>query len=116
VVAHTDFSGLFDYSKNVRKDNLTPAYSPVSDRRRLTALVKVHWARRVQAPMSLITGVIIWVPGLFLGGSLAIISSCRRTVNMKTFSTFSYTPYLSFELKTGSKLSFLPSNGTSARR
>jgi hypothetical protein len=37
--------------KNVRKDNPTPAFSPVSDRRRLTALVEVHWARRVQAPM-----------------------------------------------------------------
>jgi hypothetical protein len=40
----------------VRKDNPTPAYSPVSDRRRLTALVEVHWARRVQAPMSQISG------------------------------------------------------------
>jgi hypothetical protein len=39
----------------VRKDNPTPAYSPVSDRRRLTALVEVHWARRVQAPMSQIS-------------------------------------------------------------
>jgi hypothetical protein len=29
--------------KDVRKDNPTPAYSPVSDRRRLTALVEVHW-------------------------------------------------------------------------
>jgi hypothetical protein len=37
--------------KNVRKDNPTPAYSPVSDRRYLTALVEVCWARRVQAPM-----------------------------------------------------------------
>jgi hypothetical protein len=37
--------------KHVRKDNPTPAYSPVSDRRRLTALVEVHWARRVQTPM-----------------------------------------------------------------
>jgi hypothetical protein len=34
----------------------TPAYSPVSDRRHLTALVQVHWARRVQAPMSQISG------------------------------------------------------------
>jgi hypothetical protein len=42
--------------KNVRKGNLTPAYSPVSDRRRLTALVEVHWARRVQAPMPQISG------------------------------------------------------------
>jgi hypothetical protein len=31
--------GWFDYSNNVRKDNLTPADSPVSDRRRLTALL-----------------------------------------------------------------------------
>jgi hypothetical protein len=31
--------------KNVRKYNPTPAYSPVSDRRRLTALVEVHWAK-----------------------------------------------------------------------
>jgi hypothetical protein len=37
--------------KNMRKNNPTPAYSPVSDRRRLTALVEVHWARRAQAPM-----------------------------------------------------------------
>jgi hypothetical protein len=37
--------------KNVRKGNPTPAYSPVSDRRHLTALVEVHWARRVLAPM-----------------------------------------------------------------
>jgi hypothetical protein len=44
------------FKKNVRKDNPTPAYSPVSDRRRLTALVEVHWARRVQAPMPQISG------------------------------------------------------------
>jgi hypothetical protein len=37
--------------KTVRKDNPTPAFSPVSDRRRLTARVEVHWAQRVQAPM-----------------------------------------------------------------
>jgi hypothetical protein len=37
--------------ENERMDNPTPTYSPVSDRRRLTALVEVHWARRVQAPM-----------------------------------------------------------------
>jgi hypothetical protein len=55
-VAHTGFSGLFDYSKNVRKDNPTPAYSPVSGWRRLTALVEVNWARRVQAPMPQISG------------------------------------------------------------
>jgi hypothetical protein len=42
--------------KNVRKDNPTPAYSPVSDRSRLTALVEVNWARRVQAPMPQISG------------------------------------------------------------
>jgi hypothetical protein len=48
--------GWFDDSKNVRKGNPTPAYSPVSDRRRLTALVEVHWARRVQAPMPQISG------------------------------------------------------------
>jgi hypothetical protein len=40
----------------MRKDDPTPAYSPVSDRRRLTALVEVHWARRVQAPMPQISG------------------------------------------------------------
>jgi hypothetical protein len=40
---------------NVRKDNLTPAYWPVSDRRRLTAH-EVHWALRVQAPMPHISG------------------------------------------------------------
>jgi hypothetical protein len=42
--------------KNVRKDNPTPAYSPVSDRRRPTALVEVHWARRMQASMPQISG------------------------------------------------------------
>jgi hypothetical protein len=42
--------------QNVRKDNPTPAYSPVSDRRRLTALVEVNWARRAQAPMPQISG------------------------------------------------------------
>jgi hypothetical protein len=42
--------------KNVRKDNPTPAYSPVSDRRRLTALIEVHRAQRVQAPMPQISG------------------------------------------------------------
>jgi hypothetical protein len=44
------------FKKNVRKDNPTPAYSLVSDRGRLTALVEVHWARRVQAPMPQISG------------------------------------------------------------
>jgi hypothetical protein len=48
--------GWFDYSKNVGLDNPTPAYSPVSDRRRLTALVEVPWARRVQAPMPQMSG------------------------------------------------------------
>jgi hypothetical protein len=43
--------------KRARKDNPTPAYSPLSDRRRLTALVQVHWARRVQAPMPQISGL-----------------------------------------------------------
>jgi hypothetical protein len=46
----------FDYSKNVRKGNPNPAYSPVSDRRQLMALVEVHWARRVQAPTPQISG------------------------------------------------------------
>jgi hypothetical protein len=40
----------------LRKDDPTPAYSPVSDRRRLTALVEIHLARRVQAPMPQISG------------------------------------------------------------
>jgi hypothetical protein len=40
----------------MKKDNPTPAYSPVSDRKRLTALVEVRWARRVQAPMPQISG------------------------------------------------------------
>jgi hypothetical protein len=48
--------GWFDYSKILRKDHPTPAYSPVSDRRRLTELVEVPWARRVQAPMPQISG------------------------------------------------------------
>jgi hypothetical protein len=41
---------------NVRKDNPTPAYSPVSDRRRRTALVEVYLARRAQAPIPRIRG------------------------------------------------------------
>jgi hypothetical protein len=45
-----------DLKKKVRQDDPTPAYSTVSDRRRLTALVEVHWARRVQAPMPQISG------------------------------------------------------------
>jgi hypothetical protein len=40
----------------MRKDNRTPAYSPVSDRRRLTALVEVHWARIEQASMPQFSG------------------------------------------------------------
>jgi hypothetical protein len=36
----------------MRKGNPTLAYSPVSDRRRLTALEEVHRERRVQAPES----------------------------------------------------------------
>jgi hypothetical protein len=50
------FPGLVRLFKNIRKGNPTMAYSPVSDRRRLTALVEVHWARRVQAPMPQISG------------------------------------------------------------
>jgi hypothetical protein len=42
--------------KHVREGNPTPAYAPVSGRRRLTALVEVHWARRVQALMPKISG------------------------------------------------------------
>jgi hypothetical protein len=42
--------------KNVRKDDPTPAFSPVSSQKRLTALVEVHWARRVQAPMPQASG------------------------------------------------------------
>jgi hypothetical protein len=57
---HTSLGGFLwadsIIKKNMRKDNPTPAYSPVSDRRRLTALVEVHWARRVQAPMPQISG------------------------------------------------------------
>jgi hypothetical protein len=44
------------FKKKMRKDDPTPAYSPVSDLRRLTALVEVHWARREQAPMPQISG------------------------------------------------------------
>jgi hypothetical protein len=42
--------------KKMRMDDPTPAYSPLGDRRRLTALVEFHWARRVQAPMPQISG------------------------------------------------------------
>jgi hypothetical protein len=42
--------------KKMRKANQTSAYSPVSDRRRLTELIEVHWARRVQAPVPQISG------------------------------------------------------------
>jgi hypothetical protein len=41
---------------NVRKDDPSQAYSPVSDRGILTALVDVHWTQRVQAPMPQISG------------------------------------------------------------
>jgi hypothetical protein len=41
---------------NERKNDPTPVYLPVSDRRRLTALVEVHWARKVQAPRPQISG------------------------------------------------------------
>jgi hypothetical protein len=44
------------FKKNVRKGDPTPVNSPVNDRRRLTAHVEVHWARRVQAPMPKISG------------------------------------------------------------
>jgi hypothetical protein len=40
----------------VRKDDPILAYSPVSDRRRLTVLVDVYWARRVQASIPQISG------------------------------------------------------------
>jgi hypothetical protein len=42
--------------KHARKGDPTPACSPVSDRRRLTALVEAHRARRVQAPIPQISG------------------------------------------------------------
>jgi hypothetical protein len=42
--------------KKCEEERSNSAYSPLSDRRRLTALVEVHWARRVQAPMSQISG------------------------------------------------------------
>jgi hypothetical protein len=50
------FSGLTEFAdsriqKIMRKCDPTPAYLPLSDRRRLTALVEVHWTRRVQVPM-----------------------------------------------------------------
>jgi hypothetical protein len=62
--------------KNVRKDNPTLAYSPVSDRRRLTALVEVHWARRVQAPMPQISG-----PHLQKNH---IIETCKEKVSFRS--------------------------------
>jgi hypothetical protein len=48
--------GWFDYSTIVMKGNPTPAYSPVSDRRRLTALFEVQLVRRVQTPTPRISG------------------------------------------------------------
>jgi hypothetical protein len=39
------------YSRTVKKGDPIPAYSPVSLQRRLTALVEIDWARRVQEPM-----------------------------------------------------------------
>jgi hypothetical protein len=50
------FLGRFDYSKKCEEDNPTPAYSPVSDQWRLTALVEVNWAWRVQAPLPQVSG------------------------------------------------------------
>jgi hypothetical protein len=52
----TGFPGLVRIFKNVRKDDPTPAYSPVSDGRCLTALAEVLWTQRVQAPMPQISG------------------------------------------------------------
>jgi hypothetical protein len=52
------------------------------------------------------------VQGVWLEG---IISSPTHTIHTGTFSTFSCTPYLSLELGTGSKLSFLPSQGGTPR-
>jgi hypothetical protein len=56
---------------------------------------------------------------LFFGGvegplPLSRVADVQFT--LKLFSTFSCTPYLSLKLETGSKLSFLPSNGPFARR
>jgi hypothetical protein len=54
LIAEVVYMGFFRLIQSfdcVRKDNPTPAYSSVSNRRRLTVLVEVHWARRVQAPM-----------------------------------------------------------------
>jgi hypothetical protein len=42
--------------KNVRKGDSNPAYSPESDRRRLTALFEVHRSRRVQGSMPKTSG------------------------------------------------------------
>jgi hypothetical protein len=42
---------LIIFIKKKRKGDPTPAYSPVSYRTRLTALVEFHRARSVQAPM-----------------------------------------------------------------
>jgi hypothetical protein len=61
----------------------------------------------------LITGVIVWVPGLWLED---FVSSSTEQIHTGTFSTFSCTPYLTLKFGTGSKLSFLLSNGPSARR
>jgi hypothetical protein len=52
-----DSLGWFDYSKKMRKGDPTPACSPVIDRRCLTALVEVHWARRVRAAMPHFSGL-----------------------------------------------------------
>jgi hypothetical protein len=60
------------------------------------------------------TGVIVWVPRLFFfrGHYLKM----QTYSSHKIVSTLSFTLYLSLELESGSKLSFLPSNGPSARR
>jgi hypothetical protein len=80
--------GWFDYLKNARKDNPTPAYSPVSDRWRLTALVEVHchWARRVQAPMPQISG-----PNLQKNQA---IEACKEEECVKAISIWNWCLHL----------------------
>jgi hypothetical protein len=46
----------FRIQNSIRKDDPTPAYSPVSYRRHLMALDEGDWARRVLSPMPQISG------------------------------------------------------------
>jgi hypothetical protein len=58
-----------------------------------TSLCKMKYIGDHQLQYNVLPGLYFW--------SVAVISRCRRTVNMKTISTFSCTQYFSLKLKRG---------------